>query len=45
MLSAFQHEPVEERCYRLGAKAYIRKPFDPDIFLGRVEELLAALPS
>ncbi len=44
MLSAMQQESVEERCYRLGAQAFLRKPFDPDILLGTVQELLAAPP-
>ena len=44
MLSAMQHEPVEEQCYRLGAKAYIRKPFDQGLLLGTIEELLSAPP-
>jgi hypothetical protein len=39
-----QKESVEERCYRLGAKAFIRKPFDADLLLGTVEELLSAPP-
>jgi DNA-binding response OmpR family regulator len=42
MLSAMQQESVEERCYRLGAKAFMRKPFEPELLLGLVEELLAA---
>jgi CheY-like chemotaxis protein len=44
ILSAMQKESVEERCYRLGAKAFIRKPFDADLLLGTVEELLSAPP-
>jgi DNA-binding response OmpR family regulator len=44
MLSAIQKESVEERCYRLGAQAFVRKPFDPDILLGTVQELLSAPP-
>jgi len=44
MLSAMQQESVEERCYRLGAQGFIRKPFDPDIFLGLLQELLQAPP-
>lgn len=42
MLSAIQKESVEERCYRLGAQAFIRKPFDPGILLGTIEEVMAA---
>jgi two-component system alkaline phosphatase synthesis response regulator PhoP len=42
MLSAIQKESVEERCYRLGAQAFVRKPFDPDILLGTIEEVIAA---
>jgi CheY-like chemotaxis protein len=44
MLSAMQQESVEERCYRLGAQGFIRKPFDPGIFLGVLQELLEAPP-
>ena len=44
MLSAMQQESVEERCYRLGAQAFVRKPFDPDILLGSVQELLEDPP-
>jgi CheY-like chemotaxis protein len=44
MLSAMQQESVEERCYRLGAQGFIRKPFDPDILLGLLQELLEAPP-
>ena len=44
MLSAMQQESIEERCYRLGAQGFIRKPFDPDIFLGFVQDLLEAPP-
>jgi DNA-binding response OmpR family regulator len=44
MLSAIQKEAVEERCYRLGAQAFVRKPFDPDILLGTVQELVSAPP-
>jgi CheY-like chemotaxis protein len=42
MVSAMQTESVEERCYRLGAQAFIRKPFDADILLGIIEEVLDA---
>jgi DNA-binding NarL/FixJ family response regulator len=44
MLSAMQQESVEERCYRLGAQGFVRKPFDPDIFLGLLQELLETPP-
>jgi DNA-binding response OmpR family regulator len=44
MLSAMQQESVEERCYRLGAQAFVRKPFDPGILLGVLQELLEAPP-
>lgn len=44
MLSAMQQESVEERCYRLGAQTFVRKPFDPAILLGALEEMLAAPP-
>ena len=41
VLSAIQTEAVEERCYRLGAKQYVRKPFDAGILIGAVEDLVA----
>jgi DNA-binding response OmpR family regulator len=44
MLSAMQQESIEERCYRLGAQGFIRKPFDPGILLGLLHELLEAPP-
>jgi two-component system alkaline phosphatase synthesis response regulator PhoP/two-component system response regulator VicR len=44
MLSANQTEAVEERCYRLGAQAFIRKPFDPGILLGSIRDLVEAPP-
>ena len=44
MLSAIQKESVEERCYRLGAQAFVRKPFDPEVLLGTVREVLSAPP-
>jgi two-component system response regulator RpaA len=44
MLSAIQKESVEERCYRLGAQAFIRKPFDPDMLVGSIQELITAPP-
>ena len=44
MLSAIQQEAVEERCYRMGAQAFVRKPFDPGILLGVLHDLLTAPP-
>ncbi len=44
MLTANQTEAVEERCYRLGAQAFVRKPFDPGILLGTVKDLVTAPP-
>ncbi len=44
MLSAIQKEAVEERCYRMGAQMFVRKPFDPDMLLGTLQELLASPP-
>jgi len=44
MLSANQTEAVEERCYRLGAQGFMRKPFDPGILLGTVKDLVTAPP-
>ena len=42
MLSAIQKEAVEERCYRMGAQTFVRKPFDPEMLLGIHQEMLAA---
>jgi DNA-binding response OmpR family regulator len=39
VLSAIQTESAEQRCYGLGAKQYVRKPFDADMFVGALEEL------
>jgi DNA-binding response OmpR family regulator len=44
MLSALQSESDEERCYRMGAQTYMRKPFDPQLVLGMLQETLAAPP-
>lgn len=44
MLTAMQQESVEERCYRLGAQAFVRKPFHPDLLLGLLQELLETPP-
>lgn len=41
ILSAIQTDSVEERCYRLGAKQYFRKPFDADMLVGALEELVS----
>jgi two-component system alkaline phosphatase synthesis response regulator PhoP len=42
VVTAVAKESVEERCLRLGARAFIRKPFDPDVLVETVRELLAA---
>jgi len=44
MLSAIQKETVEERCYRMGAQTFVQKPFDPEMLVGTVQEMLAAPP-
>jgi DNA-binding response OmpR family regulator len=44
MLSAIQKEAVEERCYRMGAQMFVRKPFDPDMLLGTLQDMLASPP-
>jgi len=44
MLSAIQEEALKERCYRLGAQTFVRKPFDAEMLLATVHELLAAPP-
>ncbi|HJX07607.1 MAG TPA: response regulator [Actinomycetota bacterium] len=42
MLSALQEEAVKERCYRMGAQTFVGKPFDAEMLLGTVQELLTA---
>jgi hypothetical protein len=44
MLSAIQKEAVEERCYRIGAQAFVRKPFEPEMLLGTLQEMLEVRP-
>jgi len=44
MLSAIKEEAVAERCYRMGAQTFVRKPFDADMLLSTVRELLTAPP-
>jgi DNA-binding response OmpR family regulator len=44
MLTAMQQDSIEERCYRMGAQTYIRKPFDPGVLLGTLQEMLEAPP-
>jgi CheY-like chemotaxis protein len=39
IVTAMQPEQVEQRCYSMGARAYVRKPFDAGILIGTVEEL------
>ena len=40
VVTAMHQEQVEQRCYSMGAAAYISKPFDADMLVGLVEELL-----
>ena len=39
VLSAMQPEQAEQRCYAMGARAYVRKPFDADMLVGIIEEI------
>jgi CheY-like chemotaxis protein len=39
VVSAMQAEQAEQRCYAMGARAYVRKPFDADILIGAIEEI------
>jgi twitching motility two-component system response regulator PilH len=41
IVTALQPEQVEQRCYSLGARAYVRKPFDAGILIGTVEDIVA----
>jgi CheY-like chemotaxis protein len=45
MLSAIQNEGVEQRCYGLGAKGYVRKPFDAEGLLEAVNTVLRGEPT
>ncbi|WMJ82223.1 response regulator [Clostridium sp. MB40-C1] len=38
IISAVGHENVKDECIALGAKSYIRKPFDTEILLKTLEE-------
>jgi CheY-like chemotaxis protein len=42
VLSAIGTGYAEEHCYRLGAKAYLRKPFDSDHLLGVLDDVVDA---
>ena len=42
VVTAMHQEQVEQRCYSMGAAAYICKPFDADMLVGIVEELVQA---
>jgi CheY-like chemotaxis protein len=42
VLSAIGTGYAEEYCYRLGAKAYMRKPFDSDHLLGVLDDVVDA---
>jgi CheY-like chemotaxis protein len=37
-----QNEDVEDRCSALGAKSYLRKPFEPDQLLSALHAMTAA---
>jgi CheY-like chemotaxis protein len=41
IVTALQPDQVEQRCYSLGARAYVRKPFDAGILIGTVEDIVA----
>jgi len=38
IISAVGHEDVKDECIELGAKSYIRKPFDTEILLETLEK-------
>jgi CheY-like chemotaxis protein len=38
VVTALLGEQVEQRCYQMGAKHFIRKPFDAGILIGAIEE-------
>lgn len=40
VVTAMHQEQVEQRCYSMGARSYIRKPFDAGILIGTVEDLV-----
>ncbi|MDP9184113.1 MAG: response regulator [Actinomycetota bacterium] len=39
VLSTLDGQDVQQRCYELGAKRYLRKPFDAEVLIGALEEL------
>jgi CheY-like chemotaxis protein len=42
VLSAVGTDDTEQRCYRLGAKAFMRKPFESDLLVGVLEDFITA---
>ena len=42
VLSAIGTDHIEQHCYELGAKAYMRKPFAGDHLVGVLEDVIAA---
>lgn len=42
VLSAIGNDYTEQQCYKLGAKAFMRKPFESDLFVGVLEDAIAA---
>jgi CheY-like chemotaxis protein len=42
VLSAIGTDYAEQHCYRLGAKAYMRKPFQSDHLVGVLEDVIEA---
>jgi two-component system response regulator RpaA len=41
VLSAMHGEDIQGRCFQLNAKQYLQKPFDADVLLGVVEEMVS----
>ncbi len=42
VLSAIGNHDTEQRCYTLGAKAFMRKPFEGDLLVGVLEDVITA---
>lgn len=42
VLSAIGNDHTEQQCYRLGATAFMRKPFESDLLVGVLEDVITA---
>jgi CheY-like chemotaxis protein len=42
VLSAIGNDRTEQQCYKLGATAFMRKPFQSDLLVGVLEDVISA---